>query len=218
MVKIMRYDCIIFDFDGTIANTSPGIFNSIKYSSGKLGLRTLSIPEMKLHLGPPMNKAYNRSFGISGQKLDEALRLHKEYSLSIGYREFEFYIDILNVLEKLKKDGYRMGIATTKADPIIKKICKENDLYSFFDVVCGALENETKNDITVRCHRDLSNCKNTLMIGDSVYDQEAADKIGADFIGVTYGYGFSDEDVDSLEMIAESPVEILDRVCGETCI
>lgn len=143
----MKSRCIIFDFDGTIADTSSGIFNSIRYAADKLSLRELSIEELKLHLGPPMREAYNRSFGISGEKLEQAIEFHKEYSLSTGYREFEFYPEMLNVLHELRNHGFKMGIATSKPDEIIKKIVKMNNLEKFFDVVCGTIYSESKTEI-----------------------------------------------------------------------
>jgi phosphoglycolate phosphatase len=143
-VTSLKSNCIIFDFDGTIADTSPGIFNSIRYASNELNLRTLSIEELKHHLGPPIHEAYNKSFGISGLKLDEAIDLHKKYSLSTGYREFEFYPGVIEVLEELKNRGYIMGIATTKPDAIIKKICQENRLGKFFHTINGAIGQERR--------------------------------------------------------------------------
>lgn len=205
----MKCKCIIFDFDGTIADTSLGIFNSIRHASGKLNLRILNAEELKSHLGPPMHKAYNNSFGISGSELEKAINFHKEYSLSRGFREFEFYPGILEVLEELKKRNYRMGIATTKLDQVIKKICQESDLGKFFDTVNGATGQETKTDIVKRCLECLQANGKASVVGDSDYDLNAATAVNAEFIGVTYGYGFTKKDEKRLNKIANSPEGIL---------
>ena len=205
----MKSGCIIFDFDGTIADTSPGIFNSIRYAANKLNLRELSVEELKLHLGPPMREAYNKSFGITGEKLEQAIEFHKEYSLSTGYREFEFYPEMLNVLLDLRKRNFRMGIATSKPDVIIKKIARMNDLEKFFDVVCGTIASESKTEIVEKCLKNLPDCDDITVIGDSIFDQKAAKALGLKFIGVTYGYGFVKDDSNSLEKCATSSVKIL---------
>lgn len=201
----MKNKCVIFDFDGTIADTTSGIFNSIRYASEKMGLRTLNNEELKSHIGPPMHEAYNKNFGLSGAELEKAIDYHKEYSLSIGYKEFEFYKGIIEVLGKLRGGGYNMGIATSKPDAVIKKICQENDLYRFFDTVHGAKGQETKTDIVRRCLEHLPNNEDVSLVGDSAYDREAAIAIDANFIGVTYGLGFSVEDKYSLDNPADTP-------------
>lgn len=187
----MKDGCIIFDFDGTIADTTSGIFNSIRYASKRMGLRVLNNEELKSHIGPPMHKAYNKNFRLSGAELEKAINYHKEYSLSIGYKEFKFYNGMIEVLGELRGRGYNMGIATSKPDIVIKKICQENDLYRFFDTVHGAKGQETKTDIARRCLEHLPNNEYVSLVGDSSYDRDAAIAIDAIFIGVTYGLGFS---------------------------
>jgi len=205
----LKPGCIIFDFDGTIADTSPGIFNSIRYAANKLNLRELSVEELKLHLGPPIREAYNRSFGITGEKLEQAIELHKEYSLSTGYREFEFYPEMLNVLLELRKRGFKMGIATSKPDVIIKKIVQVNNLEEFFDVVCGTICSESKTEVIEKCLKNLPGCNDITVIGDSVFDQMAAKTFGLKFIGVTYGYGFVKNDTCECKSSVIIPTEIL---------
>lgn len=64
--KMKKYKLVIFDMDGTIADTSPGIFNSIRYTEEKMGLPEINYEQMYSHVGPPMEESYNRNFGLTG--------------------------------------------------------------------------------------------------------------------------------------------------------
>ena len=87
-----------------------------------------------------------------------------------SYREFEFYPEMLDVLHKLKNRGFKMGIATSKPDVIIKKIVRMNKLENFFDVVCGTINSESKTEVVEKCLKNLPDCDDTTVIGDSIFD------------------------------------------------
>ena len=74
----MKYKLVIFDLDGTLADTSPGILNSIRYTQKKMNLPEISLEKMYSHIGPPMAESYNRNFGLTGDKLQQAINYHKE--------------------------------------------------------------------------------------------------------------------------------------------
>lgn len=187
---------VIFDMDGTLADTSLGIVNSVRYTQRKMGLPEISYEQMLSHVGPPMEESYARNFGLSGERLKEAVRYHKEYAMARGYRELEVYEGIPELLKGLKEKGIKTAVATLKAQSAAEKILKEFALDALFDAVIGAdAENPMKkSDMLLICMENLS-CKKSdaVLIGDSIYDAEAARNAGIGFVAVTYGLGFRDE-------------------------
>lgn len=192
-----RYELIIFDLDGTIADTSPGIINCVRYVQEQMHLPQITLREMYYHVGPPMEESYNRNFHLSGDALKKAVELHKEYALRQGYRELEIYEGIPDLLCLLRKCGYKLAVATLKAQSTVNKIFEEFRLSSKFDYVIGTDSKNpmSKSELLETCMRELKSTK-AVLVGDSKYDALGAKEAGIDFVAVTYGFGFSDKKID----------------------
>lgn len=186
----------IFDFDGTIADTSPGIVNSVRYTQEKMKLPEITYEQMLSHVGPPMEESYAKNFGLSGERLKEAVNYHKEYAMKRGYREVKVYDGIPELLRALKEKGFNTAVATLKAQSTAEKILKEFFLDSFFDFVIGTDINRpvSKAVMLQLCMERLQHKESeTVLIGDSHYDADAATEAGIDFVALTYGFGYKSE-------------------------
>ena len=183
---------VIFDMDGTLADTSEGIFNSIRYTQKMMNLPEISYEQMLSHVGPPMEESYARNFGLSGELLKRAVQYHKEYAMQKGYRELKVYNGIIDLLEKMRNTGIRTAVATLKAQTTAEKIANEY-FPDLFDVVIGTdLENPlTKAEMLIKCIDKFQLSKSdAVLVGDSIYDANGAAEAGIDFVAVTYGFGF----------------------------
>lgn len=188
-----KYKLIIFDFDGTLADTSEGILNSVRYTQKMMQLPEITMEQMISHIGPPMDESYNRNFGLTGDKLKQAVCYHKEYAVKQGYKELELYNGIPQLLSELKENGYKTAIATLKAQPTVDKIVQEFGIADKFDIIKGVDVNNpmSKSQLLGLCISELQlNAADSLLIGDSEYDAIGAEEAGIDFLAVTYGYGF----------------------------
>ena len=205
------YDLVIFDLDGTLADTSPGILNSIRYVQQKMRLPAITKEQMYSHVGPPMEESYRRNFGLEGEELRRAVELHKEYAVKQGYREIEVYPGIPQLLGRLHEEGVKTAVATLKAQATAEKIFAEFGLSRMFDLVLGtdASAPKTKAQLLEECIAKLQCTKaRTVLIGDSKYDAEGALQAGIDFIAVTYGFGFKS----AADAAVYSPTVVCDTV------
>ena len=205
------YDLVIFDLDGTLADTSPGILNSIRYVQQKMRLPAITKEQMYSHVGPPMEESYRRNFGLEGEELRRAVELHKEYAVKQGYREIEVYPGIPQLLGRLHREGVKTAVATLKAQATAEKIFAEFGLSRMFDLVLGtdAAAPKTKAQLLEECIAKLQCTKaRTVLIGDSKYDAEGALQAGIDFIAVTYGFGFKS----AADAAVYSPTVVCDTV------
>lgn len=201
-----KYELVIFDLDGTLADTSPGILNSIRYVQQKLGLPEISLEKMYSHVGPPMEESYHKNFGLTGEKLRQAVELHKEYAVTKGYRELTVYDGIYDLLKMLRAKGIKTAVATLKAQATAEKIFAEYKFTELFDVIAGTDSSapKTKAQLIEDC-LTLTDVEkdSTVLIGDSSYDAIGAEQVGVDFIAVTYGFGFKTEsDVSAYSHVA----------------
>ena len=201
-----NYKLVIFDLDGTLANTSLGVINSVKYTQCKMGLPYLSEEKMYSYVGPPMEESYNRNFGLTGEKLKQAVKYHKEYALAKGYKELTLYDGVYELLVRLRAKNVKTAVATLKAQTTADKIFSEYKLDKLFDIVVGTDSATPKskaqllNDCIAATGEDKSDA---VLVGDSVYDAIGAEQAGIAFIAVTYGFGFkSEDDLENLSHVA----------------
>ena len=195
---------VIFDMDGTLADTSEGIFNSIRYTQKMMNLPPITEEQMYSHVGPPMEESYHRNFGLTGEKLQQAVKYHKEYAMQKGYRELKVYDGIPELLDNLHKQEILTAVATLKAQSTAEKIVSEYFPYKF-DLIVGARQEQpmTKSEMLLYCLEKLSvNKDDAVLVGDSIYDLHGAEQAGIDFIAVTYGFGFKDKNENCLKNAA----------------
>ena len=201
-----EYKFVIFDLDGTLADTSAGVVNSVRYTQKKMELPEITREQLYSHVGPPMEESYNRNFGLTGEKLRQAVELHKEYAVTNGYRELTVYDGIYELLNGLRANDIKTGVATLKAQTTVEKIFAEYKLDKLFDVVTGtdSANPKSKAQLLQECLVAAGAEKaETVLIGDSSYDAIGAEQVGIDFIAVTYGFGFkSEEDVRKYDCVA----------------
>lgn len=187
------YQTIIFDLDGTLADTSEGIYNSIRYAQKMMGLPPITGAQMRSHIGPPMHESYERNFHLIGEELELAIGYHKEYALKKGLYEASLYDGIPQLLSQLNSQGLKLAVATLKYEETAQKMLSFLNIASFFHVICGTLSEVklTKAKLLEKCVDLCQGEKSTaLLIGDSSYDALGAQEAGIDFLGVTYGFGF----------------------------
>lgn len=207
----MKYKLIIFDLDGTLADTSPGILNSIRYVQKKMKLPEISLEKMYSHIGPPMAESYNRNFGLAGRKLQEAVNYHKEYAMIQGYKEIKLYDGIIELLDRIRTNGSKTAVATLKAHSTTLKIFDYLGIKEKFDIIKGVdpQKHQTKAELLAECLKDAKcNKSKAVLIGDSKYDAIGAEQVGIDFIAVTYGFGFKTSD----DLNGFKPIGVADSV------
>ena len=210
----MRYKAVIFDFDGTICKTAPGIVKSAKYALEAFGY---DVPEdeneLEFFIGPPLLVTFQERYGADAQTAEELVKKYRERYTNRGVYESELYGGIEELLAALKKDGIKTGIASSKPQVYIDKLLERFGVAKYFDCVCGvtfAADCESKASIIARCLQSLGeSAQNTIVAGDRRYDIEGARANGIAGIGVMWGYGNKFELIEAgAAMIAEKPMDV----------
>ena len=190
------YQTILFDLDGTLTDSAPGIIRSVQYALKKYGM-TEADENLRKFIGPPLIHSFQKFYGFDHDKAMEAVKYYREYFASGGMFENSVYPGITGMLEDLKKAGKQLLVVTSKPEPYAKQIVEHFDLADYFDAVCGAAMDETRTKKVEVLAYALSarniDPKTAVMIGDREDDVLAAGALGVDCIGVLYGYGSREE-------------------------
>lgn len=189
----MRYNAVIFDFDGTICDTGEGILKSAKYALDAFGYDSPDYKDLTFFIGPPLLITFQEKFNADAATADALVRKFRERYTNKGVYESRLYDGVKEMLAALKKDGIKTGIASSKPQDYIETLLDRFGVKSYFDSICGVsftADCESKASIIARCQKELDVPGNLcLMVGDKKYDIDGAKANLIDAAGVLWGYG-----------------------------
>lgn len=191
----MKYRSVLFDLDGTLADTSEGVYESVRYASKKLGLKEADEALLKKFIGPPLQVTFAKEYGLSERSINEAVKAFREFYGREGVYMCRAYEGMDGLLHKLRRAGFKVGTATYKREDYAVNLLRKKFTFEF-DTVRGAdAEGKlTKAEISLMAVKDMgASVSETLLVGDSSFDAEGAAAAGMDFAAVTYGFGFKEK-------------------------
>ncbi|MCP1440975.1 phosphoglycolate phosphatase [Pseudomonas sp. GGS8] len=185
------YKLLIFDWDGTLADSIGRIVEAMHVASRRSGFQLRDDFAVK---------------GIIGLGLPEAIRtLYPEIGDGelIAFRDYyaEHYIaaeavpsplfeGVLESMEAFRADGYHLAVATGKARRGLDRVLKAHGWEEYFDVTRAADETASKPH-PLMLEQILAHCEvrpeQALMVGDSSFDLQMARNAGMDSVAVSYG-------------------------------
>lgn len=208
----MKKATILFDLDGTLVNTEEGVDKSVRYTLEKYGMEEPDRDTVRRFIGPLLADSFQREYGFSREKAEEADLIFRERYETIGLFECELFPGVKEALKSLKEKGYKISVASSKEEVPCRRILERLGIAEYFDLICGARlkENigekaEVLNDALKRL--GVSDKREAVLIGDSRYDARGAKEAGIDCIGVSYGF---EEDLE--EMRRAGVKEIFDTL------
>ena len=182
---------IFFDLDGTLTDSGEGIINCATLALEHFGLPVPSREEMGVFVGPPLDETF-LAFGVPKDKTQEAIDVFRSRYLVVGKFENSPYPGIHDLLDKLKKQGHRLFVATSKPETTAVEILNKFALAPYFEVICGATFDGTrvhKADVIAYLLEKIGETEDILMVGDTEFDVTGAAAHGIKTIGVSWGYG-----------------------------
>lgn len=211
------YEMAIFDLDGTVLDTTEGIIAAVNYTIKVKNLKKINNQDLLSFIGPPIQESFAHTFQMNGKELEETILCFRDYYKNNCLFLANIYNGIENVFETLQNKNIKMAIATYKPEIFALELFKHFQLMEYLEIISGSnLKNNLKKvDIIEKCLKAVKiiDSKKVVMIGDSPQDAMAAEQLGIDFIGVSYGYGFKDkQDAFNYQCIGviESPMELLE--------
>ena len=197
-VNNMKYQLVIFDLDGTLLDTLEDLADSDNYIMKQFGHPERTLKEVRCFVGNGIRKLIERSApkDTPAEEIDRMLEAFKEYYGAHCADKTKPYEGIMDLLDKLQKQGVKLAVVSNKADYAVKALC-EQYFPGCFDEAVGERAGiarkpapDTVNEVLKNLQVDKSQA---VYIGDSEVDVQTARNAEMDCIAVEWG--FRDKDV-----------------------
>lgn len=219
----MNYKYILFDLDGTITESAPGITNSVYCALTRMGYEVKDRSGLLRFIGPPLTESMQTFYNMNMEDAQKAVEYYREYYKDKGIFENALYEGLTETLDRLKKDGKIMAVATSKPEKFAKQIAEHFGFSGYFTEIFGASMDASrieKADVIQYALESLgvgeTEKASVLMVGDRKHDIEGAKKNGLDSMGVLYGYGNRNElEEAGADYIASTTADVANIILNE---
>lgn len=205
----MNRDIILFDLDGTLTESGPGIMKAAQYALRAYGIEK-PWQELSYFVGPPLSETF--AAFVPEPEIPGIIARFREYYQKDGWLDNAPYPGVREMLDALRAGGKRLMVATSKLDRLAVQVLAHFDLLSRFEAVCGAPEGDpaaAQKAHIVRAALTKAGCTDpgrAVMVGDRKYDITGGHQAGLTAIGVLYGYGSREELTQAgADALAETP-------------
>jgi phosphoglycolate phosphatase len=194
----VTFGAVLFDLDGTLTDSAPGITGSMRFALAELGLPALDDATLRTFVGPPLADSLREVCRLDDSQVQQVMAVYRERYTSLGMYENAVYPGIAQLLSALRDDGRRLAVATSKLESSAIAICDNFGLSGFFEAICGADLaglHDSKTEIVAAALAALGRPAVTeaVLVGDRLYDVVGARANGIAVIGVDWGYGLPGE-------------------------
>jgi phosphoglycolate phosphatase len=196
------FDTIVFDLDGTLADTSPDLAASLNQALEQLGRPTIDPASVRFLVGHGARALLRRGLASSGDA-SEAL-VEQGFPHFIDYysanicRGTTAYPGLEPVLDEMKSRGIRTAVCTNKPERLTHLLLEALGWQDRFDAVVGGDTLPVRKPDPAPLHEAIARAggRSAVFVGDSITDADTARAAGVPFVAVSFG--FSDRPVEQL--------------------
>jgi phosphoglycolate phosphatase len=184
---------LIFDLDGTLADTAIDITNAVNYALKPFGIRPFSVEEIKRMVGSGITNLLHSLIPpehISDHTLKDVVERFLVYYSEHILDNTVAYPHVKETLQQL--GAYKKAVISNKRESFSKKVLEGIGILQYFDIVLGSdsvSERKPSPVPVLEVLKRLGVSKDeAIMIGDSNYDIQTARAADVRVIAVTYGF------------------------------
>lgn len=216
------FDLILFDLDGTLTDSAPGVTRAAQYGLKKMGFTVENPDDLLSFVGPPLIESFQNHMKSSDESvLLRTLEHYREYYARQGIFENSVFPGIPELLAALRETGKILAVATSKPTVYTERILDHYRLRDFFSIVvgCGMDGSRTgKGEVIaeVLSHAEMKRRSRPVMVGDRKYDIIGARENHIPVIAIGWGYGTREEfDRENPDYFAETIPDLLALLDGK---
>lgn len=195
----MRTRLIIFDFDGTLADTTATILSTYRKVIREMELESRTDAACQATIGLPLKEGFRQLYpGFAGLRLDECVDAYRRI-FNENKRKFPsmLYPGVKDTLDELYRRGMDMTIASSRNSSSLLEFCRENGIRDYFRLLLGAddvVDAKPHPEPVLKTLEILGReAERTLVVGDMPVDMAMGNGAHCRTVGVTYGNADRDE-------------------------
>ncbi|WP_448614452.1 HAD hydrolase-like protein [Modestobacter sp. URMC 112] len=213
---------VLFDLDGTLVDSVPGIWASIRVAAAELGLPEPTTDQLRSMVGPPLWEGFAAAFGLAGEDVERAVQVYRRHYAGGAMYQAVVYPGVPELLAGLRSAGATLAVATSKPAEFAVRILTHVGLLGEFATVHGATfdgrvrHKEQVVSAALAAHPDG---ERPVLVGDRAQDVVGARVHGLPCIGAGWGPAPAGELVEAgAAVVAATPADVpaaLARLTGE---
>ena len=216
------WNTVLFDLDGTLSDSAPGITRCVQYALEKEFGIIRKPEELIEFVGPPLKEQFMLYTGCNDEMGERAVDRYRERYRPVGIFENSLYPGIPELLLQLRNEGFRIALSSSKPEEFCHQILETFEIAQYFDVVCGSDMEGRHTDkaevVEEVLHRlGMENRREeVVLVGDRKYDIIGGKQRGVGTIGVSYGYGSREElELEWPDCIVDTVTELRNVLIGQ---
>ena len=203
---------VLFDLDGTLVDSTPGIWASVRVAAAALGLPAPTAEQLRQMVGPPLQDGFALVLGVPPDDVPRAVAAYREHYAAGALLDVTVYAGIPALLAQLTADGATLAITTSKPEPFAVRVLEHTGLRPFFASVHGAtMDGAVRHKdqvvgLALAAHPDG---ERPVLVGDRAHDVLGAAAHGLPCIGAGWGPAPPGELADAGAVVVATPAEVV---------
>ena len=209
---------VLFDLDGTLVDSTPGIWASIRVAAAELGLPEPAPGQLRAMVGPPLEEGFAGAFGLLPDDVARAVAAYRAHYTAGAMFDAAVYPGVPELLARLRADGATLAVATSKPEPFAVRILDHVGLLPAFASVHGAtLDGRVrhKDQVVAAALAAHPDGERPVLVGDRSHDVLGARAHGLPCVGAGWGPAPPGElAAAGAAAVAAAPEEVPDLLVG----
>jgi phosphoglycolate phosphatase len=204
---------VLFDLDGTLVDSSPGIHASVRFAAAELGRPEPTPQQLRGMVGPPLQDGFALVLGVPVADVPRAVAAYRAHYTAGALLDVTVHAGIPELLAALGDAGATLAVATSKPEPFAVRVLEHTGLLSAFASVHGATMDGAvrhKDQVVAAALAANPHGRQPVLVGDRSHDVLGAAAHGLPCIGAGWGPAEGGElETAGAVAVAADPAEVL---------
>jgi phosphoglycolate phosphatase len=181
---------VLFDLDGTLVDSTPGIWASVRVAAAELDLPEPTTEQLRQMVGPPLQDGFALVLGVPEDDVPRAVAAYRAHYSAGALLDVTVHDGIPELLAALIADGATLAITTSKPEEFAVRVLEHTGLRPFFASVHGAtLDGRVrhKDQVVAAALAAHPDGERPVLVGDRAHDVLGAAAHGLPCIGAGWG-------------------------------